>query len=286
MANIKAIIMDVDGVIVGKTQGVNFPLPNKKIITVLKDLQKKNIPVVLCTAKFSHAIKEIIFQANLRNPHITDGGALVIDPLDNKIVKKHVLDNKLVKELVEKCIAHGFYTELFGVDEYYLQKNQISEFTEKRIRILQKEHKGVDSLIEKIDTIEVIKMINFAHTDADKMEIDKLLTPFKDRIHYIWSLHPSLLPSIHTVVTVKGVSKKLASLEVLNSMRISPDETLGIGDTMGDWKFMSLCKYAGVVGDASQELNDLAKTKKEGNYFFASSVEEDGFLQILDYFIS
>ena len=242
---IKAIITDVDGVIVGKTPGVNFPLPNKKIISALIALQKKKIPVVLCTAKFNHAIKEIVFQANLRNPHITDAGALIINPLENSIITKHVFDKSLAHNIVKKCIAKGYYTEVYGIDNYYLQEDHIGEFTEKRITILQKKHVAVASLVEKVDDIEVIKIKVFAHNEKDQEKIEKDLAVFKQTADIFWSHHPFLLPTKDINITPKGVSKKAASLEVLDYLKITPEETLGVGDTMGDWNFMSICKYAG-----------------------------------------
>ncbi|HVA97162.1 MAG TPA: HAD family hydrolase [Candidatus Acidoferrales bacterium] len=281
---IQAVIMDVDGVIVGKKSGINFPLPNVLVIKALRRLNEKGIPVILCTAKFNHAVKEIIIQAELRNPHITDGGALIIDPLNEKIVKKHVFPKDLARTIVEQVLSQNFYTEVYGVNDYYLQKDHIGKFTEKRIKILQKEHTAVDSLLDKIDEIEVIKIINFAHTSEDRLQINKLLDQFSEKIHVIWSHHPATLPAENTVITIKGVSKKDAALEVLDYLKISPSETLGVGDTIADWNFMSLCKYVGVVGDASQELKDLSRTKGEGNYYFSPSVDEDGFLEIVDYF--
>src|SRR6185312_2099461 len=180
---IKAIIMDVDGVIVGKTQGVNFPLPNNKIIQALKDLQKKHIPVVLCTAKFNYAIRDIILKAELRNPHITDGGALIIDPLENKVIKEHVIANTLVEKIVEKAVGEGFYTEVYGANEYYLQKNHVNEFTDKRIRILQKKHIEIDSLLSVIKNIDVIKVTIFVHNQYDKNRVEELLKQFEKEIH-------------------------------------------------------------------------------------------------------
>lgn len=281
---IKVIITDIDGVIVGKKEGVNFPLPNKKVISILKKLRESGIPVVICTAKFNHAIKKIITKARLNNPHITDGGALIIDPLNSLIIKKHVFAKGLVQDLISSLLAHNVYTEVYGAQDYYLQKNHINEFTEKRIRILQKKQITVSSLLEHINTLDVIKIINFVHTGEDKKRVDSILQPFHEKIHYIWSHHPLTYPSQNTVITIKGVSKKAASEDVLAYLNYSPDQTLGIGDTMGDWNFMSLCKYAGVVGNTSRELKDLAVTKGEGNYFFGSSVDDDGFIQILEYF--
>jgi HAD superfamily hydrolase (TIGR01484 family) len=281
---IKAIITDIDGVIVGKRLGVNFPLPNKKIISALSALHKNGIPVVICTAKFNHAVKDIILDAQLRNPHITDGGALIIDPLEDKIIQKHIFTKDLARNIVEKCIEGGIYTEVYGAQDYYLQVDHKGDFTEKRIRILQKEQKTVTSLVEQVEKIEVIKIINFAHNDYDREKITTILLPFKNEIHYVWSQHPTTVPSTNTIITIKGVSKKSASREVLEYLNISPSEVIGVGDTMGDWNFMSLCTYVGVVGDESPELKELAKTKGEGNYFFGSSVDDDGFLQILNYF--
>jgi len=282
--NIKAIVTDVDGVIVGNKHGINFPLPNASVINALRHIREKGTLVILCTAKFNHAVKEIIIQANLRNPHITDGGALIIDPLNNKLIKKHIFDKTLARNLVSKLIPKGFYTEVFGADEYYLQKDHISAFTEKRIKILQKEHKTVNAMLDSIDEIDVIKILAFTHTVQQKQAVNSLLEGFTKQINLVWSTHPAL-PTQNAVITMQGVSKRDATKEVLDYLHISPEDTLGIGDTLGDWNFMSLCRYVGTVGDESTELKELAKTKGEGNYYFGSSVDTNGFLEILHHFI-
>ena len=282
---IKAIITDVDGVIVGKKQGVNFPLPNQVVIRRLQALQKKGIPVILCTSKSSHIIKELIRQADLRCPHITDAGALIIDPLDHKVIKVCVFDKPLASDIVAASLSEKFYTEVYGIDDYYLQKDYVGNFTEKRIQILQKEHITLNSLVEEIDSIDVIKIKIFAHNKEEKKKIQQFLEQFNEKANILWGQHPFTAPTEETNITVKGVSKQTAALEVLDYLKISPSESLGISDTVGDWNFMSLCKYVGVVGDESSEFKELAKTKGEGNYFFGSSVDDDGFLQIVDYFI-
>lgn len=281
---IKAIITDVDGVIVGKKHGVNFPLPNELVIQRLKDLHKKGMPIVLCTAKFNYAVLKIIQQADLRNPHITDGGALIIDPLDKKVIRKHIFDRTLAENIVSTLLAAGIYTECFGVEEYFLQKDHHSDFTKKRIAIIQKEHKAVDSLVAHVKQEDVIKILAFIKTDEEKQIVEQRLKPFMGNMHLIWSTHPALFPHTGAVITVKDVSKKHAALEVLQYLNISPEQTLGIGDTLGDWNFMSLCKYVATVGDESQELKSLAKSKGEGKYFIGSSVDENAFLEIVDYF--
>lgn len=281
---IKAIIMDVDGVIVGKNKGINYPLPNNVIIAKLKELHGKGIPIVLCTAKFGHAIYEIIRQATLTNPHITDGGAVVIDLLSDKIINAHTFEKGLVKQIISDLLESDIYTECYSVNEYFIQENQKNKFTELRSELLQKTPKIVISLVKEAEKIDVIKVIAFQESDDVKKKIEGILEKFDDKINFIWSTHPALFPNKPTVITVKGISKKSASLEVLQSLRISPDETLGIGDSLADWDFMELCKYAATVGNESQDLKDLVKTKGEGKYFIGKSVNENGFLDIINYF--
>ncbi len=283
---IKAIITDIDGVIVGAKHGINFPLPNNKVIQKLKELHKGGLPIVLCTAKFQCGIQELVKKAELSNPHITDGGALIIDPLDNLIIKKHTVEKQSVEKIISRSIENNIYIEAYGVDDYFIQKDQICEITEQHTPILQQEPKIVDDLLKAMKKIDVIKLITYARNDQDKLRIESLLEDMEDGIHTIWTMHPTMLPTRLCIITLNGVSKKAAAEEVMEYLKVSPEETLGIGDTLGDWKFMSMCKYAATVGDESDELKELVKTKGAGNYFISSSVDEDGFLDIIDYFLS
>jgi hydroxymethylpyrimidine pyrophosphatase-like HAD family hydrolase len=124
----------------------------------------------------------------------------------------------------------------------------------------------------------------FANDKKDIPRVEGLIKKFESNIHILWTMHSTILPFQICVITIKNVSKKHAALEVLDSINISPNEVLGIGDTLGDWKFMSICKYAATVGDESEELKNLVKTKGEGNYFYGSSVDEDGLLEVFNHF--
>src|SRR5438067_7712890 len=110
---IKAIITDIDGIIVGEKIGFNSPHPNNKVLHALRTIREKGIPICLCSGKPHYAIGEIIKRAKLHNPHITDGGAVTIDPIDNIIVEKHILDKKLAKEVLCTCRANNVYVEFY-----------------------------------------------------------------------------------------------------------------------------------------------------------------------------
>lgn len=278
---IKAIITDVDGVIVGDKHGINFPLPNEKVIHKLKELHKTGFPIVFCTAKFQSGIHELVQKTELANPHITDGGALIIDPLDNKIIKAHSLPNQIAAEIVKKCLANNINILLFGVDKYYLQKGQVNDITKKEAAIFQQDPIIVDDLSKQVESMDVLKLTSYFTGEEERQLVESFIAD--KELHVMWTHHPTMLPTKICVITQAGVSKRHASVEVLDYLQISPEETLAIGDTLGDWHFMDICRYAGVVG-AHEELQKLAKEKGKGNYFLGGSIDDDGFLQILDYF--
>lgn len=280
---IRAIVTDVDGVIVSKKPGTNFPLPNELVIDKLKELQRLSVPVVLCTAKFKHGILELVRQAGLHNPHITDGGALIINPLDNEVVQEHTLSRSLAQSIVATCLGKDIYTECYGPDDYFVQADQNGHITDLHTKVIQKAPQLSASLVECVSKEDIVKIIAVATDDSDKPRIEAAISKFKDQIHVVWTFHPSMTPTKLCIITIKGVSKQHATTEVLNHLGMQAADTLGIGDTLGDWNFMQICGYAATVG-GDRELQARAKSKGEGKYFIAPSVDDNGFLKIINHF--
>jgi HAD superfamily hydrolase (TIGR01484 family) len=282
---IKLVITDVDGVIVGQTAGVNFPLPDQKVIEVLKKVCESNIPVILCTGKYYHAIEPIIHQANLRNPHITDSGSLIIDPLSNKIIHAFNIEKNLVEELIQTCLNNKIYVEAYSVSDYFIQKNALSdEITPKRTSILQRESIQVESLIEEVRKQKIIKLLPVAKNRSDRKKIDKMFKDFKDMITMTWSKHPSSMPFEYCLITSKLASKAQAVTKLVTDLNIPFENILGIGDTIGDWGFMKLCGYVATMDDAEDDLAQKVKSREKGKYFIGETVEKNGIISIFNYF--
>ncbi len=135
---IKALILDIDGVLVGEKIGYNSPDPHPEVMTALKDIRQKGIPITLCTAKPHYAIDSIINQAQLSNPHITDGGAVIINPVNGEIISKHIIPAQLAYEVVKTYLVSGVYTEFYTLDGYFAQNDKIGDITEKHAHILKR----------------------------------------------------------------------------------------------------------------------------------------------------
>jgi len=113
---IKAIILDVDGVIVGEKIGFNSPYPHPDVINRLKSIKQKGISISLCTAKPHYSIQKIIDDAGLNNLHVTNGGGVVIDPIDNIMLKKHIIDKEQSKKVIKQYLDNNVYIEFYSVD--------------------------------------------------------------------------------------------------------------------------------------------------------------------------
>jgi hydroxymethylpyrimidine pyrophosphatase-like HAD family hydrolase len=280
---IKAIILDVDGVIVGEKKGYNSPYPAKEVIKRLASIKSKGIAVSLCTAKPHWAISKIITDAGLSNLHITEGGAVIIDLLDNKVLKTYTMETDEVAKVATTYLEAGVYTEVYSLDEYYIQKSQQDEFTQVHNHILQKEPKIVDSLIDQIAQSSVVKVMPIAENEADKARLVQLFKPFEDRLTLSWGVHRVALPRQFGIITAKGISKQQAALEIASYEGVNQEELLGIGDSTSDWQFIEHCGYGATMANGTAELKQLVAAKGS-NSFVGGHVDENGVLAVFDYF--
>lgn len=282
---VKLIIMDVDGVIVGHKIGVNFPYPSPKAISALKNVREKGIPVVLCTGKYYHALKPTIRKAQLNNPHITDSGAVIFDSFTEKVIRSFSIEKGLASRIINTAISNNIYIEMYSENDYFVQKDADSEILGHRIIALQRDPVVVESLVSEAEKHTVIKFLTIDKNEEKIKRTKKLLEQYRGQVTLTWTLHPSTVPWEYCLITSTEASKAHAAKAMANELGISFENTLGIGDTLGDWEFMKLCGYAATMEDGSTELKGLVESKGDGKYLVAPSVNEDGILKILDYFL-
>ncbi len=281
---IQGIILDVDGVIVGSKKGFNWPMPHPDVVAALKQLREKGIFVSLCTGKGTFAIREIVEAAQLNNFHIGDGGAVVMDFLNNVIVEKHTIGKEVAEKILAILLSRRTYVELYTVDGYFIAKDTVSEITTKHTEILNREPDIMESLFDVISTQEIVKVMPVAKDENEKQKIITAFAPFADTLSLQWGIHPTALPLQFGIITAQNISKKHAALTIAKHTGIPLEQTLGVGDGMSDWNFMELCGFAGIMGNASEELKRIAATKGEGNYYIGPSVNENGLLKIFEHF--
>ncbi len=279
---IEAVVLDVDGVIVGDREGFNFPYPHKEVIEALKKIRESGIYVSFCTGKPSFAIEKIIRDAHLNNLHIVDGGATGIDPIDKKISFQYTIDSSKALPLTHFYFKHNIYMEFYTSTEYFVLKEQINELTQLHTVVLQKEPGFVDD----VDSIflskkQITKIFLMAKNDEQKEFITQSFEKkFGEDMALSWTFNPNLTPWKLGLVTAKGISKKRGVEDISKHLNVPLDNILGIGDTMHDWEFIKICGYGATMGNASEKLKELVLQKGERGYV-AKSVNENGVIDIL-----
>lgn len=280
---IKGIILDVDGVIIGEKIGFNSPYPHQDVIARLRGIKAKGIPVILCTAKPHYAIKKVVNDAKLNNLHITDGGGVIIDPIDGTILESHTIEEELARSVVQAYLDVNVYTEAYKVNEYLLQKSQATDLTDVHTHILQYKPTLVDSLPSTIKDLEVVKIMPVARDEVDKARLEKIFEPFSDDLTLSWGVHTIALPYQFGIITAKDISKKQAAIHIAEHENIKAENLLGVGDSTSDWQFIEQCGYAATLENGTEELKKLI-AQKEDKSCVGESVDKNGILDILDYF--
>lgn len=281
---INAIILDVDGVIIGEKIGFNSPYPNQLVTEKLKEVQNSGIPIILCTAKPNFALKKVITDSHLDNFHITDGGGVVIDPLHNKVLNKNIIPSDIVLRVVSTLIEANIYTELYTLDNYVIESGQLGEITNKHMLVIQSPPLQVKSLVSSLVDLEVTKIMPIAIDTEDKIRVDKILQQFVPEVTVSWGVHPLILPLQFGIVTAPGISKSIAASEILKNIGVGTEETLGVGDSTSDWQFIESCGYAVAMGNASEELKQLILSKGDEYSYIAPSVDDNGILSVFNHF--
>lgn len=280
---IRALVLDVDGVLVGEKIGFNSPNPNEEVISRLSNIKAAGIPVILCTGKPHYSVSAIIEGASLTNPHITNGGSVVINPIDNAILQQHTIPTQLALQILDACGKNNIYTEVYTVNAYYVLHAMQSRLTELHAHVLQQAPVLVDSLQEIARAHDVVKLMPIVKDESEIPAVERILAPFKDRISTAWGLHPVANPHQFCGITKQGISKEQMTIDVLNYVGVNPQDALGVGDSTSDWKYMQRTGFVAAMANAQDGLRSLVIQKGASGYI-GGHVDENGILAIFDHF--
>jgi len=278
---VKAVVLDIDGVIIGNLSGFNFPYPSKEVSKALKKIHGKGIPVSFLTGKTTFAAWENISKIGIDNPHIADGGAIIFNPVQGKIVKKEILNKESIKKLIN-LLPYNYFN-FFTTENYYLLKSSENEYTKIYEKFIGKPPILVDSKIEVLESSEISKLNISSFNIDEKEKITSALNTLSDEFNFSWSRGPNTGEVETVVVTSKLASKKQGVKYLSEYLGIDLKDVLGVGDTIHDWDFIEICGYKGAMGNATEELKSKFNFKND-NEFLGGNVNEDGIIKILENF--
>jgi len=253
MSKYKALITDYDGTLAETTYEGDLVLPS---INVIESLVKarKFIRVNLATARPLIAIKPFLEICPLNGYVILVNGAQIVEVGNMKTVIKRTLNRQSLKTIVELCKDWEI--------EYVYANN-----FEKDI---------------KIDNFEKLPDDDIADVYFDGIDL-KTAGGIEQKLKAVAevAVHRILLKDegkIGLDVTNSKATKQVAIHEVAKLLGVTHDEMIGVGDGPNDMPLLMACGLKVAMGNAVEELKDIAD-------FVASSVKEDGMVEVINKFV-
>ena len=278
---IKLVILDVDGVVLGSMPDINFPFPTAKVVSALLDLQSRGVAISLCTSKPVFAVQRILEKLPLTNRHVADGGAVVFDPQNNEIIKSETLTTQIVKDIMKATAEGASAWDVYTLKSKFVEEGKYNKEKIEDVRIMP--FVAVENLLAEVEKSQVTKL-ELLYAPENENYYKEQLSKFEDQVALQWTAAPALLPNKIVVVTKLGVNKKSTVQELMDYYKVSPEEVLGVGDTLMDWNFMQVCGNYATLSNANEEMQDLVKSKAG---FIGGHVNEDGLVDIIkNYFKS
>lgn len=252
----EAVVLDLDGTLLNSNKKVSDR--NQKSIDLL---MTSGIPVIIATARPPRAVqfllpREIQSQAIM----VYYNGAMIVS--EQLGLNQHFsIDSKLSSELIDYLIEmeREHWLSIEVEDTWYSYKDLDYRSVMK-----------VVSNPKKIGLSEIKQLNPTKILVSNLTSIEPLYTKFGKKANIIQTDSQQLLQIMRL-----NISKEYAVIEVSKILGISPENIMVFGDDFNDLGLFKLCGYPVAMGNAIDELKDLAK-------FIADTNDNDGVAQILE----
>lgn len=116
---IKLIACDLDGTLLDDDHEITEDNRN-----IIEELKAKDIPFVIATGRIYPSAAEFSKSLNLKTPIIACNGAVVKDPIEDKILFHYPVHTELMLQLIEICKRHDIYFHIYTIDTVYAERNE------------------------------------------------------------------------------------------------------------------------------------------------------------------
>ncbi|TAF57013.1 MAG: HAD family phosphatase [Oscillatoriales cyanobacterium] len=271
MSDIKLLVLDIDGTISGRSNGVSEPVKQ-----AVQAVQAQGIRVAIATGRMYRSAKRFHREIGSDLPLICYQGAWIADPQTDVRLRHTPLSQSIALELIE-LLAEPEWSSL-SVHCYIddrLIVNDFSADTQAYVARSQIQPEVIPDLAAFIAQNVPTKLLALS---ADTDRITRLLHHVRDRYHpddlYLTTSTPHFFEATHPQAN-KGTAVQYLAEEYLG---LCADQVMAIGDNYND---LEMLIYAGIgvaMGDAPSGVSDRAD-------WVAPSVEADGVAAAIERFI-
>ena len=275
MADIRLLVLDIDGTIAGKSNDVTAGV--KQAIAAA---QQKGVQVAIATGRMYRSAVRFHQAVGSALPLMSYQGALIKDPVSGKVYRHTPLSREhtlaLLAALAELETAERLSIHLYIDDQLHVREilTDTREYAERS----GIEPIPVGDLAAYLTAQSAIETTKLLALSPDPTVITDLLSRFKSQYT------PAELYLTQSVATffeaTHPLSNKGAAVQYLAEERLglTADQVMTVGDNFNDYEMI---RYAGVgvaMGDAPDGVKAIAD-------WVAPSVEVDGVASAIEQFL-
>ena len=270
---IRLIALDLDGTLLG-----NDGMISEKDQNAIREAVKTGTDVVISTGRPYVGVP--VKQLEPLGVHyaITTNGAAVYCVPDKKCLFSRCLDRNLVCGLLRKLVQYRIHFDVFVDGDAYSQKSFLP--TIGRLGLPEATKNYILATRKFLDDAAVF--IEKTHAEVQKITIN--FCPVEDgtyedyeQVYELLSSYPQitfLSGGFHNLeITKAGVGKGMGLKFLADLLEIPLDQTMACGDTPNDLDIMQTAGIAVAMGNAEQEVKDLAdfitRTNNESGVAYA-----------------
>ena len=273
---IRAILLDMDGTLLGKSQ-VAISVRN---MTAVQKAIEKGVQVIPCTGRVYDMLPpQLLTQQGLRY-FVTCHGARAYDRVKNISLYEDLISAEQSSKLWSILEGKGLYNEVAANTTIYFEKAVSDNFD---MAVMPEHHiwymrDNCFTAVEKPseyflnNNICIEKMNIYGIPKNMQQEIYDAVTNTGFIKHTRPGVGPNLEFSHYTLDKIKATDA------ILNELCISYEETLAMGDSSSDVEIIKKCGLGIAMGNAPQEIKDIADAVTALN-------TEDGVAQAIEKYV-
>ena len=241
----RLFMVDLDGTLIGKDS-----LVSARVATAMSKISKR-LKVSIATGREAADAKLFSGQLELKNPQISENGALVVDPVTGRQLKSWPMGPESTRHIL---------SGLREMDLEYMATRPNGTLAEPKSTtgVVLARISALDLEEAKADLV-----MNYFRTRIDINSV-KVFLPYNNK----WAVD----------FTRSGVNKATATEWIASSLGLGFDAIVAAGDSYNDLPLLRSAALAIVMGDAPSELKAVAD-------YIAPTVCEDGLAVAIEEFL-
>jgi len=261
----KAVVTDVDGTLLNSDGSLS-----EFSQEVLKEYVSKGGHLILATGKLFKSIRPLCKEFSLTSKQIAGNGALIVDPVTERITILSKMDPSSVKSIIEILKKRKIEFVLYKSNSIHYEEGKIKEFN---LNLIIKGGEGELLTSKNYNNWEgVIKILSFI-TDPSQEKIVREEVVGTCKGIKVFRTSPYYLE-----FTKKGTSKFNALKRVLKELKIGLESVVAFGDQENDIELLKKAEIGVAVENAPFKLKDVTD-------YVTASCDDDGVANFIHRFI-